>query len=280
MNNVSSNEARHLFRSEMKCEKRQVGKTAPTETLSVIQNAFKALASEDGQFEMNGKKVDVKDLGFHELDSLCKLSRKFFKKQKNLAVSAELLRDIEKVKNTDHFKIHFSNSDGTDECISHGRKLDSVMELICVNEEPEITSGARDGLRVELLVQIRKNAVILKKKRRIARVKKIAVITAGVIASTAAVLGGIPLLLLGSTGVAVILLGITLLPFATYKGVEFVQKRLEKYEDPQEERLWAFEMLSNEESFVEFCNSRGLDPEKVTFEEMVKNRFRPEENLV
>ncbi|MFV0339673.1 MAG: hypothetical protein ACK5MA_03450 [Parachlamydiaceae bacterium] len=92
MPQVIGNDARVLFQSTVQHQKTL--KQTDKQALFFVQDAFKALA-EGRDFSIGERSIRVRDLGDGEIESLCKLGRKFFDSHKDLSVSADLLKNIE-----------------------------------------------------------------------------------------------------------------------------------------------------------------------------------------
>lgn len=270
---VKGYEASALFCSVMNDQRRLIGKQSPEFTLSVIQAVFKGLAEWDRAMPMSKDKViDVADLDPEDITKLCNLAVKFFKKEKHLAVSVDLLSHIEKVRK----KPGLAGIEAEMGEVDNTRQLNLIRELILENETPEIITGAREDLRNDLLKEVKRDASDLKKLQRNARFKRAAIITAGTIGLIGSFIGCIALAAAGAVGggLALLLIGGLGSIMGAIAGNGLVKKNLAKAEKniqwAQDKRIHAFELLSNKEAFEKFCQMKGLDPNAITMDELLK----------
>lgn len=274
MNPIIGFEAGKVFRDAVKAQRRV--KQSPEFTYTFIQEAFKALANGKGNLELGNKQINVKDLGFHDLKALCKLSKNFFESEKDLTVSDELLRNIETVKQSKQYKICLTDAKTGRKTYEGLKNLDSVTDLIFLNENPEIESGVHLDLQNKLRDEIKTNASRLIKMRRTARIKKAVIVTAGVAVAIAAVAGAIALFAIGFvfTPIALFIIGPSVSIWALVQAVNMVDRQVERAQRPQDNLIWAFELLKDANAFQVFCQQRELNPQSVTVESMIKNRYK------
>jgi hypothetical protein len=275
MENVTGGEARCLFRFVMRDQIRLVGnrRQTPEDTLSVIQAVFKALAEKDTAFPiLEDKSINLTDLDAMDIKRLCKLSEKFFKQEAHLTVSGDFLSHIENVKQNSQYTKAYDEVSRRD--IDNTRKLNLIKELVLVNDTPEITTGAREDLRNDLLNEIKLNAPILEKMRRTTRIKKTVIKAAGIVAGAGLFLGGLILAVtVFPLGIAIIFFGPLAVFWASFAGLRKLDQKLESALNAQDARMWAYELLSNKQEFEAFCQERNLDSVSVTFDELVEDRY-------
>jgi hypothetical protein len=233
MSLVTGNEARVLFHSTLRDQIKW--KESPEFTLDFIQDAFKKLAEAKGEFSIGEKAIRVRDLGTLEVNHLCGLCKKFFKKQENLTVNWELLSNIEKVKQNKHYTKTYGGD------FDNIKNLNSVKELIFLNENPEVESGEQK----ELLDEIKKHAVALKKMRKTARIKRAAFVAVGVAGVVGSVVGAFALLAAGVAGggFALLVLGMFTSITVSSMGIAWVNRNVERAQKAQDDRIRAINNL-------------------------------------
>jgi hypothetical protein len=269
MPQVIGYEARTLFSSAVKAQRRLVEDQSPEFTLLFIQEAFKALADGKCDLQIKDQSLRVSDLSASEVSSLCSLSKKFFKKQKDLSVSGELLSHIEKVKHNKNYTASYVGD------IDNIRSLNTIKELVYLNEMPETESGSCENLQKELRDEIKKHAITLKKMRRAAQFKRAAYFAAGVAGVIGSTIGFIALAATGAVGggIALFLVGCLASIGISIAGTEMVKRKVARAQHAQDERIWAFELLKDANAFQTYCQHHSLDPQSITVEELLKHRY-------
>lgn len=258
---VTKTEAQLLFRSMVKHQRRL--KQSSDYGYMFIEEAFRSLANK-GIFEVGNKKINASDLGAMEVAGLCRLAEKFFKNEKNLAVSGELIRNIETVMHT--------NAYAYNQNIDNRGKLNSLIGLVFQNEDIETDTGVRPDLQVELREVIRQMAQELRTTRRNARIKRAAFIVGGFAGVLGSMVGAFALLLTGAVGggLAVLVVGSLASITAALVGTGLAKRKVERAQKDLDKRISAFDMLKNEEKFHAFCRARSLDPATVALESLLK----------
>ncbi|MFV0339674.1 MAG: hypothetical protein ACK5MA_03455 [Parachlamydiaceae bacterium] len=255
--------ARREFISAVNSKTKFVESQRPEATLQFIQDTFKAIAAGEGIVSTGNNTLHVKELGDKELRALCRLSKKFFEVRKDLHLNGEFLANIQTVRNQGHsFRTHWL--------------LDPLKPQIYRNEIVDPTMGSpREKLQTELLTEIKTKDAELSRHRFKKRVATIALTSA----STALIGAGIGLAVTGvglGFGVAFIMVG-------TLIGALFIpsaasRSSIYEREQDQRNRMWAFELLQDKDKFEAFCKEKGIkEPDAVTYEQLVKVRFKKSE---
>jgi hypothetical protein len=263
MPQVTGNDARVLFQSTVQHQKTL--KQTDEQALFFVQEAFKAMA-EGQDFSIGERSIRVKDLGEGEMESLCKLSKRLFDKQKDLSVSADLLKNLETLNKKSYApSVH--------------KQLENLKTQIYANEAPETNKGVCQALQSQLLKEIKENAPKIERMRFIQKIKSIAIVASIAIAGVGAAAGGIALVVL-TAGVGLAFLGglLTIVglagaQFSPYIAFPLLKKGIVKLSEEellQKNRMRAFELLKDEAKFTAFCEAKGItDPASVTFEQLM-----------
>lgn len=241
---------------------------SPEATLMFIETAFRALAEDKGDVQFKGQTFRVGDLSAAEVRGLCNFSEKFFRREVNLPVNGKLLCDIEKVKSNARF-IHtdFKNFENTE-------RLNAIKEWIFLNQTPEVEKGARPDLQKPLCSEIKRNAWAIKRMRRMEKVKRwliLALMWTGII-STIVGFFALALTEFMGAGIALFVFGTIVSVGAASAGIEWVKQKVKWAQWLQDGRMWAFELLKDKDAFSTLCQERGLDPETVSLDELLKSR--------
>jgi hypothetical protein len=256
------------FRTYVKAQADRL-KSIPNDekTLEFIKEAFQKIAAGRGTIVGGGHTFDVKDLNDKELRALCRLSKKFFDANKDMHLEGEFLANIQTVRNRPH--PHRT-----------GKLLDPLRLQIYHNETVEPTlGGAREKLQTELLTEIKTKGIELENKKKKTFLHRLIGWTGsgvglGVIFGAGlGVLTGVAL----TAGAMLILWGVIIAFVVITVGVYNTGNQSDDIAElvrEQEERIWAFELLQNKDTFNAFCEKKGIeDPENVTFDQLIDVRY-------
>lgn len=262
MNPLRSAEAKQMFLSYVKeTRKGMDGLVAEEKILSLINRVFSLLARNQGELEIEGHWVNVKDIGSEEVRALCKLANEFFKVHEDLHVPGELLANMEQV---------FWKSP----------ELDSLKKQIYLNETIDVeTKSPFETLQKQLRDEIKTNAVILKREEKKHNMKQRALAVGAAVGIVGAIAGGIALMALFSAGFVLPFIGAILAIVGVLSLMNprvFVLSKNEAEIQKQKDRMWAFETLQNPQKMADELNRffKTGDLTDLTLDKMLEARKR------